>query len=156
MSWYSFKGNDVHKVNNIISGGRIMKEKSTIFRFSVTIRFPYEIDSNGDKIPKDYMFDFVYDFGILDTNQLKKTYRIDWGDSTKNIVGSIPLKHRYVSTRMANNLYKTFTVKIVSDILPVLRNKVTSSNNEAEIVFGMVVNEGDFLFSKHKFEYKGV
>ena len=28
MSWYSLKGNDVHKVNNIISGGRIMKEKS--------------------------------------------------------------------------------------------------------------------------------
>lgn len=156
MSWYSLKGNDVHKVNNIISGGRIMKEKSNIFRFSMTIRFPYEINEHGDKIPKDYMFDFVHDFGILDTNQLKKTYRIDWGDSTKNIVGSIPLKHKYVSTRMANNLYKTFTVKIVSDILPVLRNKVGSSNNEPEIVFGMVVNEGDFLFSKHKFEYKGV
>ena len=156
MSWYNLKGNTVHKVNNVISGGRIMKEKSTIFRFSMTIRFPYDTDSNGDKIPKDYMFDFMKDFGIFDTHQISKTYRIDWGDSTKNIVGSTPLKHKYVCTRVPNNLYKTFTVKIVSDILPVFENKVTSSNNEAEIVFGMVINDGDFIFSKHKFEYKGV
>ena len=75
--WYSFKNGKVHKVTEIWSGGRILKEKSDIWSFNVTIRFPYDIDSNGDKIPKDYLFDFMHSFSILDTNNYKKTYRVD-------------------------------------------------------------------------------
>ena len=156
MSWYRLKGKKVHKVNEIISGGRIVNEKSKLWKFDVTIRFPYEVDSNGDKTPKDYMFDFMFDFGILNTIAIEKTYRIDWGDTTKNIVGTMPLKHKYVCTRIKNKLNKTFTVKIVADDKPILSQKLTSSNKEAEITFGEVSYIGEFIFSRHKFEYKGV
>ena len=154
--WYSFKNGKTHKVTEIWSGGRILREKSTIWSFNVTIRFPYDIDAYGNKIPKDYLFDFMHDFSILDTNNYRQTYRVDWGDGAKHVVGVPGLQHIYVCTRINNSLVKTFPVKIVADVAPSVVNKVSDSPREASITFGPVTNIGEFRFSEHKYEYMGV
>lgn len=154
--WYSFKNGKTHKVTEIWSGGRILREKSTIWSFNVTIRFPYDTDSHGNKVPKDYLFDFMYDFSILDTNNYRQTYRVDWGDGAKYVVGVPGLQHIYVCTRINNSLTKTFPVKIVADVAPSLVNKLSDSPREASITFGPISNAGEFRFSEHKYEYMGV
>lgn len=154
--WYSFKNGKTRKVTQIWSGGRILREKSTIWSFNVTIRFPYHVDAYGNKVPRDYLFDFMHDFSILDTNNYRQTYRVDWGDGAKHVVGVPGLKHIYVCTRINNSLVKTFPVKIVADVAPTLVDKITDSPREASISFGPIANIGEFRFSEHKYEYMGV
>lgn len=155
MPWVRFKKeeNRLVKSSKLVLGGRKLPPTAPIWEFQMTLRFPYEI-VNSIKQPKDYLFNFTFDFGILDLDWYDTVYRIDWGDGTKNIIGRPGLEHLYIRPPgPTGNVTRVYTVRIVSKNKPVLTNKLEGSHRLPDIRFGEVTKVGDFNFEYHKYEY---
>lgn len=154
MPWLRGDGvSKVYKSTLLVLGGRQLPPTAPIWEFEMTLRFPYEI-VGGVNVPKDYLFNFTYDFGILNIDEYDTIYRINWGDGTKNIIGMPGLEHLYVAPPgPTGNVTRTYTVQIISKNKPILVPSITGSNKLPSITFGTVTQNGVFNFEYNKYAY---